>query len=230
MKTLYTLLFLVLTPNLFSQSISGTIYAMETGETILFASLAVYQNDELITGTISDIEGKYLIENLEPGEYTLNVCYLGYEDFIDTLYIGNYNITENTILLNERSYIMDEVVIIAYKVPSKGCCCYCWGGVRSDEIDSSNNTFEKQKNNKKSESSILLYPNPTHDLLNIKLGELASKLVILDYSGKEVYNTNIYSQQHSLSVSEWANGFYLVNTYTNNQLISSEKLIVQNRL
>ena len=75
---------LIITPQYFDRSkvskgsISGEIVDSETGEDLLFASVALYQNDELIGGTETDLDGKFLLSDLDAGLYDVEVSYIGY--------------------------------------------------------------------------------------------------------------------------------------------------------
>jgi len=71
--------------------ISGVIVDQQSGEQIPFTSLAIYSTDNIpITGTVSDEQGRFLIEKLSYGTFKLLISFIGYQtDTIENLVIGN---------------------------------------------------------------------------------------------------------------------------------------------
>lgn len=61
--------------------LSGTIKDKESGESIPFATVALMEagGGTLMTGTVSDNSGKFVLENLAYGRYTVVVSFIGYE-------------------------------------------------------------------------------------------------------------------------------------------------------
>src|SRR5210317_1248512 len=62
-------------------SIRGTILDQENGEPMEYVSVAIFteHDQELITGTITELNGAFNIKNLEKGHYYLEVSFIGYE-------------------------------------------------------------------------------------------------------------------------------------------------------
>lgn len=82
MKTITILLLSAFfSANLFSQtSLQGSVTDAETGEPIIFGTVALYKNDVLITGTETDFDGFYSITELDAGTYEVVFSYTGYTD------------------------------------------------------------------------------------------------------------------------------------------------------
>ena len=79
-KALLTLLFVVIGATVFAQGtgkISGTVADKKTGETIIGASVKVLGVNQAVA---TDVEGRYIIGGLAPGNYVLEVSYIGYSD------------------------------------------------------------------------------------------------------------------------------------------------------
>jgi outer membrane receptor protein involved in Fe transport len=79
------LLGLFLSGNIIAQSgpvpgkVAGTLIDAETEEPIGFANVVVYTvSDSMITGTTTDIDGKFAFDNLPLGDYRLEMSFLGY--------------------------------------------------------------------------------------------------------------------------------------------------------
>lgn len=80
-KSLLSLLFSFLfSLSVFAQSntgvISGTVADKETKEPIIGATVQI---EGTVMGAVTDIEGNYRIENVQPGVYVLNVQYVSYQ-------------------------------------------------------------------------------------------------------------------------------------------------------
>jgi len=60
-------------------SIYGVVQDEETQKPVMFANVALYKDGLLITGTETDIDGKYRFENIQPGTYDLEPSYIGYQ-------------------------------------------------------------------------------------------------------------------------------------------------------
>ena len=59
-------------------SLGGKVTDDDTGEAILFGSVALYKNGVLITGTETDLDGNYNFSAIDPGTYDVEVSYTGY--------------------------------------------------------------------------------------------------------------------------------------------------------
>ena len=60
-------------------SLKGSITDEASGEPLIFATVALYQNGVLITGTDSDFDGNYFFSSIEPGSYEIEASFLGYD-------------------------------------------------------------------------------------------------------------------------------------------------------
>jgi hypothetical protein len=56
----------------------GNAIESEYNEPIIYGSIALYQNDILITGTETDFDGNYIFLDLDAGVYDLEISYVGY--------------------------------------------------------------------------------------------------------------------------------------------------------
>ena len=108
-----------------NSSISGVVMDKETGETIPMANILLKQQTEtiingisskvLIQGSVSNINGDFVIENINPGEYILECSFIGYKTYKKTIKLKS---TENkyvTISITEESNLLGDVVISAGK-------------------------------------------------------------------------------------------------------------------
>ena len=117
-KLFYILLFLGST-FVYSQeniNISGQLFDSETKESIPFVNVSVhnFDNNKLITGTITDMDGRFVIQGLMVGKYELYFSYIGYKGAQQTLVAGGLNNVFNLgkIELTPSAEILEEVQVI----------------------------------------------------------------------------------------------------------------------
>lgn len=104
------LLFLLFS-SLYSFSISGFIKDSNDGEPIPFttATISYLDSDKILKGTTADIDGYYILTNVEPGQYNLNISIIGYQIYNQLITIDsenkriNVNLTAEAINFNEVS-------------------------------------------------------------------------------------------------------------------------------
>ncbi|HOY39228.1 MAG TPA: carboxypeptidase-like regulatory domain-containing protein [Bacteroidales bacterium] len=106
--------------SIFAQSgtFSGTVKDAATGEPIPFANVSVEENGRIVTGGMTDFDGKFSIKPIPAGKYTVKASYVGYA----TLQYNNVQIPAGKITfqdfdLKASAEILQEVEIKDYKVP-----------------------------------------------------------------------------------------------------------------
>lgn len=90
----------------------------DTGEAVLFGNVALYKQGSLIRGTDTDLDGNYILGNLDPGTYDVEFSYTGlqskkYEGVI--VYAGKSNKLDAS--LSEGVTLDIGIEVIAYEVP-----------------------------------------------------------------------------------------------------------------
>ncbi|MEP0006711.1 MAG: outer membrane beta-barrel family protein [Balneola sp.] len=79
-----TFLFLLLSVSLTAQNsatsgnLKGNVFDDE-GEPLINATVAVYKNDSLLTGTVTDTQGSFSLQ-LDPGSYSIEITFLAFAD------------------------------------------------------------------------------------------------------------------------------------------------------
>ena len=104
------LLFLLIS-SLYSFSISGFIKDSSDGEPIPFttATISYQDSDKILKGTSADIDGYYILTNVDPGEYNLSISIIGYQIYNQLITVDsenkriNVNLTAEAINFNEVS-------------------------------------------------------------------------------------------------------------------------------
>ncbi len=213
-------------------SIKGTVYDMETSETLLFATISIYQDDKLITGTITDFEGEYRIENLASETYKVEVSYCGYEPYVFIVDLSIFNQSEENILMIPVSNLIDIVEIVSYKICRGYCCCcccvmcsqLCFVDEKSDGIDINENLLSKAKSQKES----LVYPNPAIERTRVKIDDGVEWLRIYNSNGALQRTLKVDSGETNLDLMSWMPGMYIINFIGEDKILSTDRLIVVN--
>ena len=76
MRLFYLLIVLIIGIEGYSQSISGKVTDLETGEPISKTRITVTVKDSIIAYLETDSRGKYRIDNLQPNSYNLDFTFL----------------------------------------------------------------------------------------------------------------------------------------------------------
>ncbi|WP_394337209.1 SusC/RagA family TonB-linked outer membrane protein [Dysgonomonas alginatilytica] len=106
--------------------VSGTVKDNKSGETVIGASVMVKGSS---TGTVTDFDGKFQLS--APADGTLVVSYIGYT----TKEVAVGNKTNLSIVLDEDSELLSEVVVIGYGQVRKGDATGALTSVKPNELN-----------------------------------------------------------------------------------------------
>lgn len=99
-------------------TLQGKIMDRESLETVPFATVAIYKNGSLITGTDTDFDGNYLFSNIDPGTYDVEASFLGYATSRITGVVVNADkANQLNFEMVEEGELLDEIIVTGYKVP-----------------------------------------------------------------------------------------------------------------
>ncbi len=89
----------------------------DNGELVLYGNVALYKNGVLVRGTNTDLDGNYILGNLDPGTYEVEFSFTGmqskkYEGVI--IYAGKSNKLDATLT---TGLVLEEIVVVDYQVP-----------------------------------------------------------------------------------------------------------------
>lgn len=111
-------------PNMQNSNLRGTITGQiidaQTKQKIEYCNVVLmrFRDSSMAAGTITDKEGKFVLDNLTPGFYRLRASYIGYETrTIDSIRVfpQNLNINLGIIALDEKSIDLSNVVVVGEK-------------------------------------------------------------------------------------------------------------------
>lgn len=100
--------------------ISGTVIDAQTKQIIEYCNIILFnhRDSSMVTGTISGKGGKFFIENVKPGIYSLRASYIGYYSrTIDSIFVTprNPEVDLGTIALDEKTIELTNVVVTGEK-------------------------------------------------------------------------------------------------------------------
>lgn len=113
------ILFLIIPLQIIAQKgrIEGVIRDITTNEPIPFAYVII--NGTTI-GTTSDLDGKYILTNIEPGFYQLQISSVGYKSLLtEDIQVVNNKTNYIDFNLEQQQYALDQVVVKAERFVKK---------------------------------------------------------------------------------------------------------------
>ncbi|MCZ2276525.1 MAG: TonB-dependent receptor [Bacteroidia bacterium] len=114
-------MFCVLGINAYSQntgSISGRVLDKSTGEPLPFANVIAEINGRQAGGAQTDMDGKYTIKPLSPGNYNVKASFVGYTAFeVKDILVSADKITYQDLKLGKGAVDIQAVEISTYKQP-----------------------------------------------------------------------------------------------------------------
>lgn len=112
-------------------SISGKIMDAESGKTLSGTTVTLENSTR---GTITNLQGFYILKNLKADTYTLKISYLGFEKILKTV-----NLQKDETLdfsLQKSTFVADEVVVNATRANANSAMAY--SNISKDDIQKQN--------------------------------------------------------------------------------------------
>ncbi len=167
-------------------TISGTIKD-KTAKTVfpyVNVILKTEQDTAFVTGTVSNEEGRFTLSNIKPGNYLLEVSYVGYATKRESLFVGTLSdfLVVPSIEMAEMSTALNEVTVIS----------------KMDEVNSKmdKKTFSVENNISQSGGSVLqtMQNLPGVTVQDGKVQLRGSDKIIVLIDGKQTALTGMGSQ------------------------------------
>ncbi|MBK8879844.1 MAG: TonB-dependent receptor [Haliscomenobacter sp.] len=90
--------------------IEGVVRDAENGALLPLANIRLVNSG---TGTSAGLDGRFRMDNLPEGKYTLAVTYLGYQELLETIEVLSGRNTWVTLALQPEAQLVEEVVVTA---------------------------------------------------------------------------------------------------------------------
>ncbi len=114
-----------------SGNLTGTVTDAETGETLPGSNVLIV---EISRGASADTDGSYEIRNINPGNYTVRITFIGYQTLTQEVQITAGQETVFNAALEVGSVGLDELIVTGYGVESKRELTGSISSVSSDEF------------------------------------------------------------------------------------------------
>lgn len=99
-------------------SISGNIISEKTGEPLIYAPVTIKDSiGKIIAASLTDQEGYFKVDSLQPAGYVLEITYVGYQAYTKTIQVIHTTIRQElgTLLMKEAAGALKEVVVTGEK-------------------------------------------------------------------------------------------------------------------
>jgi len=100
-------------------ALAGKVTDEDSGEPVEFATVALYKNGVLVTGSETDARGNYNFPDIDPGTYDVEASFIGYQSQRITgvkVLAGKVNKLDIQIGAG-GGVILDEIQVVEYRVP-----------------------------------------------------------------------------------------------------------------
>jgi len=119
-KLLLTVCLLIFSTVTYSQvTITGRVLAQDDKEPLPYTTVTITKanSNDLLSGTVTNEQGRFVISNLSEGEYRVNVTFVGYNKWGKEITIGRLNdaLDLGTITLIPSDFVLSEVVATAQR-------------------------------------------------------------------------------------------------------------------
>ena len=100
-------------------TLSGRVLSLSDKEPLPYSTVTVFQSsdNQMVSGVITNEDGRFSISNLKSGEYVVQVNFLGFETFKKNILAGtlNQSLDLGDIFLNSSSFELEGVTVTAQR-------------------------------------------------------------------------------------------------------------------
>ena len=125
-----------------SAIINGILVDSKDTTELMQANVALLQatkDSTYVTSTVTDFNGVFNLENVQPGHYYLKCSYIGYDDIVKRVNVGEdgRDVNMGMIALSQNTVVLKETIVMGVKTPIT---------VKEDTIEYNADTYKTQAN------------------------------------------------------------------------------------
>ena len=125
-----------------SAIINGILVDSKDTTELMQANVALLQatkDSTYVTSTVTDFNGVFNLDNVQPGRYYLKCSYIGYDDVVKRVNIGDdgRDVNMGMIALTQNTVVLKETIVMGVKTPIT---------VKEDTIEYNADTYKTQAN------------------------------------------------------------------------------------
>lgn len=99
------------------KAISGVVSDKKTGEKLMGVTVGIWQKGKLVTGTSTDLDGKFALTKLPSGAFEVRISFVGYKQQV--LPSSGKDMKGLNIRLEEDSNVLDDAVVTGFFTRNK---------------------------------------------------------------------------------------------------------------
>lgn len=101
-------------------TVEGIIINETSGAAIIFATVSIYQDGNILTKVKTDADGKFVVDQIPSGNYVLEIEHVGMRKEI----IRNFMVTQNTLqpikIFMQEKRLLDDALDVAGEACAQG--------------------------------------------------------------------------------------------------------------
>lgn len=92
-------------------ALNGFVIDRQDNQPLELVNVVLLQDGELVRGTVTNLDGIFLLAGIDPGRYVLEASYIGYETFADTLVLESGESRSVSISMQPDEEALEEVIV-----------------------------------------------------------------------------------------------------------------------
>jgi TonB-dependent receptor len=199
---LIILLFSIQTNYLFGQEfgkISGLVVDAEFGETLIGVNVLI---KDTMLGAATDLDGKFIIPKLTPGEYSLIVSMIGFtKQTIEGIKVKGNEVTRLEVILKTESIKTEEVIIAAKAVMNTEASLLAKRQKSIEVSDAvSSEQFKKMGSSNAAEATMQIVGATVVDGKDVFVRGLGDRYTSTNLNGAQIPSADPYKRSGSIDI------------------------------
>lgn len=111
--------------------LQGTVTDENTDEPLTGATIFLAETEQ---GTNTDVDGQFQLTGIEPGTYTVQISFIGYDQYQESVTVTEGEMTQLDVALTSEAVGLDELVVTGYGIRERREVTGAISSVRGDQI------------------------------------------------------------------------------------------------